>query len=190
MIRPDKIVSITNRHFFKNMDNFYSQIKYLCSLGIYAVILREKDMSRDEYRRLSEKVIDITSGYKTRIILHTHVDVAEEINYKYIHLPMKKFKESSKKLKAFNLVGVSTHTVEEAVEAQSLGASYITASHIYKTQCKAGAEPKGTGYLTRVCKSVDIPVYALGGINFENMEESLNSGADKVCMMSELMKLK
>lgn len=90
-------------------------------------------------------------------------------------------------LKDFDIVGVSTHTVQEALEAGKSGATYITASHIYETECKMGLKPKGIRYLKDVCAVAEIPVYALGGIKFSNMNEVLNAGADKACMMSELM---
>lgn len=74
--------------------------------------------------------------------------------------------------------------------AEKAGATYITASHIYETDCKKGLEPKGIDYLKEVCKAVSIPVYALGGINYGNMAEALDAGAEKVCMMSEMMRMK
>lgn len=186
----DKIAAVTNRHMTDSGKAFLEQIRYLCEMGISAIILREKDMTEKEYGNLSERVLDIADSYKTRVILHTYINVAEEINYRYIHLPIGSFRDNHSRLKDFSMVGVSTHTVEEGLEAEKLGADYITASHIYETDCKKGIKPKGLEYLSEVCRNVNIPVYALGGIGFSNMAEALGCGADKVCMMSELMKIK
>ncbi len=181
-----QIVAITNRHLCNG--DFLKQIEYLCQNGISRIILREKDMSETEYMELSEKVLAITDRYNVQCILHTYIDVAIKLNHLYIHLPMHGFISNVHRLENFKIKGVSTHTVDEAKKAESLKASYITASHIYETDCKKGLEPKGVRYLKEVCDSINTPVYALGGINFENMYDTLNMGADKVCMMSELMK--
>lgn len=86
-------------------------------------------------------------------------------------------------------LGTSVHSFEEAVLAQKLGAAYITAGHIFETDCKKGAEPRGLDFLKNVCSSVNIPVYAIGGISQENYESALEAGAAKVCMMSQMMRM-
>ena len=74
-------------------------------------------------------------------------------------------------------------------QAQQLGASYITAGHIFATDCKKGLPPRGLGFLKDICRRVDIPVYAIGGITEENMVSALEAGAEGVCIMSGLMKI-
>lgn len=188
-----KITAVTNRHLCQR--DFLSQIELLCKKGISSIILREKDMTEQEYEVLAEKVMTIGRKYNTPVILHSFVNVAERLGSSAIHLPMPLFKEFTENRKRnnrnyeFKIIGVSTHTVDEAVEAEKAGATYITASHIYSTDCKKDLEPKGIEYLKNVCKAVNIPVYALGGIHFDNMKEPLEAGADKVCMMLELMKM-
>lgn len=188
-----KITAITNRNLCQV--DFLAQIELLCKKGISSIILREKDMAEQEYETLAEKVMAIGKEYNTPVILHSFINVAERLGSSAIHLPMPLFKEYMENKKRnngnydFKIVGVSTHTVEEAIVAEKAGATYITASHIYATDCKKDLEPKGIDYLKNVCKAVSIPVYALGGIHFGNMSEPLEAGADKVCMMSELMKI-
>lgn len=179
------IVAITNRHLCKT--DLLFQIEILCQAGVDKIVLREKDLSQSEYTALAQNVINITNNYNTELVLHSFFSVAEELSHKKIHLTMKDFRENISRIKEYEVVGVSTHSVEEAIGAEKLGATYITASHIYLTECKKGIEPRGIEYLSRVCESVNIPVFALGGINFTNMNEPLLAGAKKVCMMSELM---
>lgn len=181
----ENIVAITNRKLCKG--EFLEQIEYLCKNNISKIILREKDLPEESYMILAEDVINIVSNYGTILVLHTYISVAKRLNHKAIHLTMNSFRKNHEIVKNYNIKGVSIHTVEEAIEAQMLGATYITASHVFQTDCKKGLEPKGLDYLRKVCKSVSIPVYGLGGINFNNMKEVLECGANKVCMMSELM---
>ncbi len=172
-------IAITNRHMCNNLIDKIPQLtdyKY--------IILREKDLLEEDYYNLAESAINISN----KIILHTFIDVSERLDYKKIHLPYKMFIDNLDKLKNYDIVGVSTHSIEEAVNCERLGADYITSSHIFATDCKKGIEPKGIEFLKQVCNSVSIPVYALGGINKENANVCIKAGASGVCMMSQAMK--
>lgn len=153
------------------------------------LILREKDLRPEEYEDLAKSVIKICQKQDKPCFLHTFVDIAKKLKHPFIHLPMEAFLGLSMEDKAFfDRIGVSTHTVDEAVQAQKLGASYVTASHIFPTACKEGLEPRGLDYLNQVTEAVSIPVYALGGIHEDKAGLCIKAGAAGVCMMSEYMK--
>ena len=82
------------------------------------------------------------------------------------------------------------YAIELSREAQELGASYVTAGHIYATDCKKGLQPRGLDFLRQVCAAVDLPVYAIGGIKFDETQwMSLKEcGAAGGCIMSGMMK--
>ena len=88
---------------------------------------------------------------------------------------------------AFQILGASCHSLEEAVEAEKLGCTYITAGHIYETDCKKGLPGRGIGFLKKICETVSVPVYAIGGIGAENIQEIKNAGAAGGCIMSGWM---
>ena len=88
----------------------------------------------------------------------------------------------------WNRVGVSVHSPEEAIFAQNAGADYLIAGHIFLTDCKKGLPARGLGFLSDICSSVTIPVFAIGGMNEEHGHLAVQAGASGVCMMSELMK--
>lgn len=91
----------------------------------------------------------------------------------------------------FQRIGTSVHSVEDAKEAERLGVSYMTAGHIYVTDCKKGLAPRGLGFLKDVCSTVNVPVYAIGGIKFDEKqwEELKQNGASGGCIMSGMMEL-
>lgn len=152
-------------------------------------VLREKDLSEDEYEALAREVIKKCEESNVECILHNYIDVAIRLKYYKIHLPLSVFKENIKRLRDFKKVGISTHSVEEAIFAEKNGADYITAGHIFLTDCKKGLEPRGLDFLSQVCNSVNISVYAIGGINKGNAKQAIEEGASGVCMMSEFMKI-
>ena len=184
-----RILSITNRKICKN--DFLYQIEKISMAKPYGIVLREKDLSESEYEELAIKVLNICNEYKVMCILHTYVDVALRLKHPNVHLPLHILKEqiirNPQLLENFKVVGISTHSVEEALEAKKLGATYITAGHIFKTDCKKGLEPRGLDYLRLTCSCVNIPVYAIGGINSRNIKVTKIAGASGACIMSGLM---
>ena len=172
-----KIISVSNRHL---CGDFFGRLKELSLLGIQ-IILREKDLDEQEYLAAAKKALAVSGN----IILHSYVNAAKELGCKKIHLPMHLLETAD--ISSFDVVGVSVHSAEEASRAERLGASYITAGHIFATDCKKGIPPRGIGFLSGVCKAVDIPVYAIGGITPGNAADVLNAGAAGICVMSSLM---
>ena len=81
------------------------------------------------------------------LIIHFYSEVAEKLNCESIHLPLFKLKEIYEKLSKFKTIGTSVHSVEEAIEAQKLGATYISAGHIFATDCKKDLPPRGLEFL-------------------------------------------
>lgn len=186
--KQSKLICITNRHLVQG--DFLERIEQIAALkAVDAIILREKDLSEEEYRKLSRKVLLVCEKYGKTCILHTFVQAAMELGHNKIHLPYPAFLEMDKKQRDFfRLTGVSTHAPEEARKAEQLGADYVTASHIFPTACKEGLAPRGLSYLRETVSAVKIPVYALGGIHPDNAAACLEAGAAGVCMMSEFMK--
>ena len=87
----------------------------------------------------------------------------------------------------FKVLGASCHSVEDAMEAQALGCTYITAGHVFETECKKGLPGRGLEFLRNVCTAVNIPVYGIGGITSDNIALVRKTGARGACLMSSLM---
>ena len=92
-----------------------------------------------------------------------------------------------KKYPHIQRIGTSIHSVEDAIFAESHGADYITAGHIFTTDCKKGLPGRGIEWLKTVCDAVSIPVYAIGGISDANAGELSDYGIAGYCMMSASM---
>ena len=183
------IIAVTNRSLCARP--FTEQIERVCSYHPKAVILREKDLPEEEYLLLAEQILGICGRYQVPCILHTYVNVAEKLEHPYIHLPLFLLEKYQGKLGNFQQIGSSVHSVEDALKAQSLGATYLTAGHIYVTDCKKGLQPRGLEFLMNVCEAVTIPVYAIGGIHpgTEQLSEVMDHGAAGGCIMADMMKI-
>ena len=175
------ITIVTNRHLCR--EDFLVRIERLAAGGADRIILREKDLSADAYRRLAERVLAVCAPYRTECILHSFA----ETDHSKIHLPLSVMRCRVRK-NNWQTVGVSVHSVEEASEAALWGADYLIAGHIFETACKQGAEGRGTDFLKEVCRAVNIPVHAIGGITEKNVHLLGGTGVAGICVMSSAMK--
>lgn len=199
-----KLNIISNRKLCEN-ENLEKQIEKIFSayqrkiilenFEIVALTLREKDLYKNEYLKLAEKIYPICQKYRIDLILHQNYDLRldNKYNIKGLHLSYNTFKSLNKNIreeliKKYKKIGVSIHSIDEAKEVENLGANYIVAGHIFKTDCKKDLEPRGLKFIQELSLILTIPIFAIGGINQENSHLVINSGAFGVCMMSSLMK--
>ncbi len=140
--------------------------------------LREKNKKGRELYEIGLRVREITLRYSALLIINERFDIALAVSADGVHLPENSFPPSVVKGIAPNLiVGFSAHSLESALYAEREGADFITLSPIFPTASHPGAKPLGLDELERVSNKVKIPVYALGGVSEENMEECLKKGA-------------
>ena len=163
----------------------------LTELRPQAVLLRAKALDKAAYRKLALQAQQSCEAAGIPLILHSDWQLARELGIKKLHLPLALLRQlPACERTYFTWLSTSVHSVEEAIEAQVLGATMLIAGHIYTTQCKAGA-PRGLGFLQAVCSAVSLPVYAIGGIGFdaEQHVELQANGARGACVMSAYMRL-
>lgn len=178
------IICVTNRSLCQ--EDFLTRIRRIAECAPKAIILREKDLPESDYCRLAEKVMGICDDLRVDCILHSFYRSAAALGCKAVHLPLPVLRLSPD-LSAFSVIGSSCHSPSDAAEAVRLGATYVTAGHVFQTDCKKGLPPRGLGFLSEVCRSVDVPVFAIGGISPENISSVINAGAAGGCIMSGLM---
>ena len=204
MINKIKLNIISNRKLCEN-ENLERQIEkiflayekkiILKKFEIVSLTLREKDLDKNEYLNLVEKIYPICKKYRIDLILHQNYDLNLDKKYKIggFHLSYEIFKSLNKNIrekliKKYKRIGVSIHSLEEARKVENLGASYVVAGHIFETDCKKGLEPRGLKFVEELSSILTIPIFAIGGIDEKNSQSVIDSGAFSVCMMSSLMK--
>lgn len=178
---------ITNRKLVAE-EKFINVMKEAIIGGVDKIILREKDLKTQELLPIAKKIKELTEDYNCELIINSNVEVAKEINAFGLHLPFNSFLNFDN---SFNgEIGVSVHSVEEAIEAYKKGASYLLAGHVFVTKCKEGLEPRGLEFIREIKNNVNVPVIALGGIYPRNTKNVLDAGADGIAVMSTIMTAK
>ena len=174
---------ITNRKLV-NRERYFNTIEEAGKYGVKNIILREKDLSTEELIEVYIKIKELVPE-ETNIIINSNIEATRILKEKFIHLSFKDFKRNLEEIKSLK-VGVSVHSILEAIEADRLGASYILVSPIFETQCKKDVIPKGIDFIKEIKEKVNCKVIALGGINEHNFKEVLGAGAGDFACMSLL----
>lgn len=189
IISMSDIICVTNRALCAG--DFSQRIRQIASARPAGIILREKDLTEEAYEALAGEILRICQEYQVPCMLHSFVKAAQRLEAEAIHLPMPVLREMTGEQKqCFQVIGASCHSVEEAKEAERLGCTYLTAGHIFNTDCKKGLPGRGLDFLQNICSSVSVPVYAIGGIDSSNIEAVRLAEAKGACIMSGLMKCK
>lgn len=184
-----KILVITSRKRFEGEADFLKQIEKIAAAKPFGIVLREKDLPVKEYSALARKVRDICRSAGASLIVHGHPEVARELGIPALHMPLDALgKMSSEERKGFDVLGASCHSVEDVLRAKAFGCDYVTAGHVYATDCKPGLPPRGADFLAEVCgPAAPMPVFALGGLTPARAPEVRRAGAAGFAMMSSTM---
>jgi thiamine-phosphate pyrophosphorylase len=177
------IYVVTNRRLIKE-----GALEDICKKsaegGAAAIILREKDLETEELLELAYRVKNKLKG-RAPLIINGSYEVAEKVNADGLHLGFSAFMNFEAEFSG--CLGVSIHSLQEAIDAENKGADYLIAGHIFETSCKEGLAGRGLEFLREICNTVRIPVIAIGGISEENINSVMKCGAYGGAVMSSVM---
>ena len=171
-------------------ERFLSVVEAACKGGATIVQLREKDRTTREYMDLAKDVHEITARYGIPLIIDDRVDVALAIGAEGVHvgqsdMPVRLARSLMGNSK---IVGATTKTVPQALEAYEQGVDYLGCGAIYPTTTHVKTVITPVETLKDVVKAVPIPVNAIGGLNKDNIFVLKGSGIAGVCAVSAIMK--
>lgn len=165
-------------------------VKEIIDSGVRIIQYREKDKKLREKYEECLKIRELTAKAGVALIVNDHVDIALMVKADGVHigqddLPPEKVREL---VGDEMIIGVSTHSPEQAQQAVKSGADYIGVGPIYKTFTKKDVcEPVGLTYLEYAVKNIDIPFVAIGGIKEYNVHEVTSRGAKCVALVTEIV---
>lgn len=169
---------------------FFEKVEQALKGGVTLIQLREKNRSTREYIHLAEKIHKLTKKYNVPLIIDDRIDVAMAVKSEGVHLgqsdmPISRAREI---LGDEYIIGATAKTVPQAVEAYEQGADYLGVGAIYPTTTKVKTVLTSTETLNDICKSVPIPVNAIGGLNKDNINVLKGIDIAGICVVSAIMK--
>ncbi len=158
--------------------------------GANIIQLRAKDTPTGTMLEAARKIRALTVSYGALFIVNDRVDVALLSRANGVHLGNDDIPaEDARKLLGKNaIIGISTHTRDEALDARKRGADYISFGPVFATKTKKDAlSPRGLKALKQAVEAVSIPVVAIGGINEKNLSDVLACGVDATAIISDIL---
>ena len=170
--------------------SFQGLTDYLCAGGVRLLQLRVKQQPTRDFVALATEVQRICRRYQCTLIINDRVDIALAVEADGVHLGQEDLPLAAarKIVGREKIIGVSTHTVQQALSAEQEGADYIGFGPLFGTTTKAtGYAARGLEQLQEICQQVRIPVVAIGGITAERAPAALQAGADAVALISDIV---
>lgn len=163
-------------------------VEEMLTAGVRILQLRVKDRPGNEFFVLARTVRALTVHSDCLLIINDRLDIALAVNADGVHLGQEDLPlEAARPLLGAKIIGVSTHSLEQAQEAEKQGADYIGFGPLFGTHTKdTGYSPRGLSMLSRVRQAVRIPIVAIGGIARDNVATVWANGADGAAMISDL----
>lgn len=160
------------------------------SAGVRFFQYRDKLRSRRAIYDTALSLAQIAHRAGALLIVNDHADIAAAVAADGVHLGQDDLpiEQARKVLGKDKIIGISTHSIEQAREAERSGADYIGFGPIFMTSTKNAGATQGVGNLAVIKRAVTIPVIAIGGINHANVGEVIRAGADGVAVISAILR--
>ena len=158
--------------------------------GVDLIQIRGKKESIEELVNLASEIHEITARSDTPLIVNDHAEIAARVPVEGVHVGQDDDSIMVARQKAGRdlIIGKSTHNLAQACAAQGEGADYIGFGPIFATPTKPDYKPIGLSDIRQIHLDVSIPIFCIGGINVDNLQQVIDAGAKRVVMVSALLK--
>lgn len=161
--------------------------------GVDVIQVRAKDRPHAEVVEIGLAVLGAAFAHDVPVIINDDIDAAFEVSADGVHLGQEDWaripsEQRIERLANMRIVGLSTHSLEQAQAAERDGVDYIGVGPVFSTPTKPGAKPVGVELVREVAAQVQVPFFAIGGITLKNVDEVLEAGATRVAVVSAILK--
>ena len=192
LLKDKNIYLITSSDNFSSQNEFLDKVAQILNAGVKIIKYREKNKSASEIIKTGQALRQLCSMYNALFIVNDRVDIAKILDSDGVHLGQDDIpiKEARKILGEDKIIGISTHKPDDAITAQQNGADYIGVGPVFKTPTKPNTTPVGLEYVKWVKENINIPFYAIGSIDENNVDSVIKAGADRIAVIRALMNSK
>lgn len=183
-----KLYLVTDSAILEGRD-FYKSIENALRGGVTTLQLREKDCSGKEFLEKAYKLRELTKIYNVTFIINDRVDIALLVDADGVHVGQSDISafEVRKLIGNDKIVGVSTRTMEESIEAKKNGADYLGVGAMFTTNTKLDAKSVSMDILEDIKANINLPIVGIGGINLNNVEKLKACNIDGYAIVSAIL---
>ncbi len=180
-----RLYAVTDRKWLRGR-TLSEQVEQALSGGVTLVQLREKDLEKESFLREARELTALCHRYGVPLLINDDVEIARQCGADGVHLGQSDMEAAAARglLGQEMIIGVTAKTVEQALAAQAAGADYLGCGAVFGTETKLNTRPMTRETLQSICRSVSIPVAAIGGINRTNLPELAGTGIRGVAVVS------
>lgn len=184
-----KLYLVTNSDNFGSDDEFLDRVALALKNGVDTIQLREKNRPAKEIIELGKRIRELSSAFGALFIVNDRIDIAKIVKADGVHLGQDdiSYKAAREILGDEMIIGISTHSPDDAKRAMKDGADYIGVGPVFKTPTKPGRVPVGLEYVKWASENVDIPFFAIGSIEPNNIDDVINAGAKRIAVVRAIM---
>lgn len=181
------LYAVTDRAWL-NGETLYQQVEKALKGGATFIQLREKHLGQDAFLKEAVELKELCRAYHVPFVINDDVEIALLMDADGVHVGQSDMEAGNvrEKLGPDKIIGVSAHTVEQAVLAEKNGADYLGVGAVFPTGSKDDADEVSHETLKAICEAVSIPVIAIGGINKDNVTMLAGNGICGVAVISAI----
>lgn len=181
------LYAVTDRSWL-NGETLYQQVEKTLRGGATFIQLREKNLDEEHFLEEAKEIQKLCQQYQVPFVINDNIDIALAIDADGVHVGQSDMEAGDvrEKLGPDKIIGVSAHTVEQAVLAEQRGADYLGVGAVFSTSSKDDAQSVSHKTLKAICEAVQIPVIAIGGITKENVSQISGSGICGIAVISAI----
>ena len=182
------LYAITDRAWLKEGETLEEVVEDVLKSGATFLQLREKIQGHEEIVEMAKKLQALCKKYKVPFVVNDDIMAAKEMDADGVHIGQSdmEYTKAREILGPDKIIGVSAGNLQEAKEAERVGADYIGVGAVFHTDTKKDATSLTMDQLKEICESVSIPVVAIGGISVDNALELKGTGVDGICVISAI----
>ena len=186
--REDLLLYAVTDSRWLNGERLYDQVEKALKGGATFIQLREKELDQEHFFEEAVEIKELCARYHVPFVINDNVEIALKMDADGVHVGQDDMEAGDvrAKLGSDKIIGVSAHTVEEALLAEERGADYLGVGAVFHTDSKADVAEVSRETLKAICDAVDIPVIAIGGINKENVSELAGTGICGIAVISAI----
>lgn len=181
------LYAVTDRAW-TGKQTLYEQVEAALKGGVTCVQLREKELDEESFLKEAVEISELCKRYGVPFFINDNVEIAIKCHADGIHVGQEDMEASRVRQRVGEemMIGVSVHSVEEALKAVENGADCLGVGSMFTTSTKKDVSVLPKEVLRDICNAVDIPVVAIGGIGKSNISELAGTGMDGVALVSAI----
>lgn len=181
------LYAVTDRSWLGG-ETLRSQVERALKGGATFIQLREKELDEGDFLEEAKEIQKLCREYHVPFVINDNVEIAAAVGADGVHVGQSDMEAGDvrRRLGPDKIIGVSAQTAEQALRAQEHGADYLGVGAVFPTGSKADATEVSREMLEEICRAVDIPVIAIGGIGRENVMELKGSGICGIAVISAI----